>query len=206
VPSLRRLRLVLWGAVAFALLFAVGLTAASLVQRIGPSLPSVGEASVGGPFELTTEDGGRLSSASLAGRPFALYFGFTHCPDVCPTSMFEIAKVLEEVGPAAADLRVYFVTVDPARDTPDLLRDYTDSFDPRIVGLTGTEAEIAAVARAYRAFYRKVPTSGGDDYTMDHSTMIYLMDARGRFVTGLGHQEAHGSKVDKVRRLVAGAG
>jgi protein SCO1 len=159
-------------------------------------------ATIGGPFTLTDEDGQRLDLRTRLGRPFAIFFGFTHCPDVCPTSMLEIATILRDAN-APADFRVYFVTVDPERDTPELLKQYTDTFDPRIVGLTGTTEEIAAVARAYRAFYRKVPT-GGEGYTMDHTASVYLMNGRAEFVGTIAYQENHATAVEKLRRLIAG--
>ena len=159
-------------------------------------------ATIGGPFVLTDETGARFDLATRLGRPFAVFFGFTHCPDVCPTSMLDIATILRDAN-APADFPVYFVTVDPERDTPDLLKQYTDTFDPRIIGLTGTPAEIAAVARAYRAFYRKVPTTG-DGYTMDHTASIYLMNGRAEFVGTIAYQENPATAVEKLRRLIAG--
>jgi protein SCO1 len=166
------------------------------VQGMGPPV-----ATVGGPFVLTDEDGRRFDSRSIAGQPYAVFFGFTHCPDVCPTSMLEISTILRDAGAVAQDFRVYFITVDPERDTPELLKAYTDSFDARIIGLTGTTEEIATVARAYRAFYRRVPT-GGDSYTMDHTASIYLMDGQARFVGTIAYQEEHATAVAKLRRLI----
>lgn len=137
--------------------------------------------SVGGPFELTAMDGSRLSSRSLHGAPHLIFFGFTHCPDICPTKMLELTEILKEAGDRARNVRALFITVDPERDTPELLKQYLGTFDPRIVGLTGTQAEIDAVVKAYRAYYRRVPLSSGD-YTMDHTAIVYLMDKRGQFV------------------------
>ncbi|WP_296576152.1 SCO family protein [Phreatobacter sp.] len=197
--ALRTVRMALWVAVLLALC-GLGLL---LWQNRGLPLPGSVEPSygdIGGPFELTDEDGRRLSSASLAGKPFAIFFGFTQCPDVCPTSMLEMTHVMNGLGEMARDFRVYFVSVDPERDTPDLLKAYTDSFDPRIIGLTGTPEEIAAVARAYRAFYRKVPTEAG--YTMDHTATIYLMSAAGRLTSVISYGEAQIASVEKLRRLI----
>ncbi|TAD90035.1 MAG: SCO family protein [Alphaproteobacteria bacterium] len=164
-------------------------------------LPSDASAAIGGRFNLTDEDGRAFSSDSLAGRPFALYFGFTHCPDVCPTSMSDMARLLEALGPAAAEFRVYFVSVDPERDTPELLRTYTDLFHPRLIGLTGTADEIRHVARLYHAFYAKVPTGAGD-YTMDHTATIYLMAPDGRFAGTIAYGESDATALEKLRRLV----
>jgi protein SCO1/2 len=162
---------------------------------------SLAQSGIGGEFTLTAADGSRVSTTGLKGKPYALYFGFTHCPDVCPTSMFEMAGILKEIGEPARNFRVYFVTVDPARDTPDLLREYTASFDERIVGLTGPEAEIDAVVKAWRAYYKKVPT-GGDGYTMDHTALIYLMDGSNRLFEIIGHAEDRARSVAKLRRLL----
>lgn len=174
-------------------------------QGQGAALQGMGApvATVGGPFVLTDEDGRRFDSRSIAGQPYAVFFGFTHCPDVCPTSMLEIATILRDAGQVAQDFRVYFITVDPERDTPELLKVYTDSFDPRIIGLTGSVEEIAAVARAHRAFYRRVST-GGESYTMDHTASVYLMDGQARFVGTIAYQEDHATAVAKLRRLIAG--
>jgi protein SCO1/2 len=199
VAALRIARLALWGAV-FLSVAGLGLL---LWQHRGTPLSGLIEPSygnIGGPFELTDEDGRRFASSALAGKPFALFFGFTQCPDVCPTSMLEMANVMNDLGETARDFRVYFVSVDPERDTPDLLKAYTDSFDPRIIGLTGTPEEIAAVARAYRAHYRKVPTEAG--YTMDHTASIYLMSRAGRLTSVVSYGENHAVAVEKLRRLI----
>lgn len=137
--------------------------------------------SVGGPFELTSMTGEKFSNRSLIGAPHLIFFGFTHCPDICPTKMMELTDIMKAAGDRAASIRALFITVDPERDTPELLRQYLGSFDPRIIGLTGTREQIDAVVKAYRAYYRKVPLSSGD-YTMDHTAIIYLMDKRGQFV------------------------
>lgn len=137
--------------------------------------------SVGGPFELTSMTGEKFSNRSLIGAPHLIFFGFTHCPDICPTKMMELTDIMKAAGDRAANIRALFITVDPERDTPELLRQYLGSFDPRIIGLTGTREQIDAVVKAYRAYYRKVPLSSGD-YTMDHTAIIYLMDKRGQFV------------------------
>lgn len=186
-----------------AVTFAVVLTglAAAVVMRTRDSGPSLPAAGIGGPFVLTSEDGTPFDSRSLAGRPFALYFGFTHCPDVCPTAMYEMSLLLKDLGPAAKEFRVLFVTVDPERDTAELLKAYTDGFDERIVGLTGTPEAVAGVAKSYRAFYRKVPLDAGS-YTMDHTASIYLMGPDGRFAGTLGYGEAHESALAKLRRLI----
>lgn len=146
-------------------------------NRAGQSAPS----SVGGPFTLTTQEGKPLSDKDLLGAPFLVFFGFTHCPDICPTKLFEISETLRAAGGKGEKLRALFVTVDPERDTAEVMKSYLGAFDPRIIGLTGDRAAIDAVVKAYRAYAKKVPLAGSD-YTMDHTALVYLMDKRGGFV------------------------
>jgi protein SCO1/2 len=134
---------------------------------------------IGGPFRLETGDGKTLTDADMKGHPFLVYFGYTHCPDVCPTTLAQISDVLKRLPDKP--VRTLFITVDPERDTPALMADYVSSFDPRIVGLSGTPEEVAAVEKAFRVYARKAPGKDGD-YTMDHSSIVYLMDAKGAFV------------------------
>jgi protein SCO1/2 len=137
---------------------------------------------VGGPFTLTNQAGQEVTEKILEGPGASLvFFGFTHCPDVCPTALYEITQVYQALGPKGDRLRAFFITVDPERDTPDLLRDYISSFDPRIVALTGAPDQTAAALKAYRGYSRKVPLDGGG-YTMDHTALVYLMDSKGRFI------------------------
>jgi protein SCO1/2 len=157
-------------------------------------------ASIGGPFELTTHDGKRLSSAELKGTPFALFFGFTHCPDVCPTTMLELSNAIKALGPDADRMRFFFVSVDTERDTPEQLKVYLSNFDARIVGLAGTPGEIAAVAKAYRAIYEKVPTKEG--FTYNHTALVYLMGPDGRLVGTINYQESADAQLKKLRRLL----
>ncbi len=194
--ALKLVRLTAWGAIAV-------ITVALLYVLLNPRPPeSQGIAAVGGPFSLATHDGTVVSADSLKGKPFALFFGFTHCPDICPTSMLEITNDLNALGDAAKSFPVYFVTVDPARDTAALLKEYLGSFDARIVGLIPRdEAELASIARTYRAIYRKVDTPSG--YTMDHTASIYLMDAKGQFFGTLDSRETPETRQAKLRRLLA---
>ena len=138
-------------------------------------------AAVGGPFRLIDQDGKPLSDQDLKGRPFLVFFGFINCPDICPTTLFEMSEVLSRLGPDADRVRGLFITIDPERDTPDKLKDYLSSFDPHLIGVTGDPNAIAAAAKAYRVYTKKVPLEGGN-YTMDHTTIVYLMDKEGRFV------------------------
>jgi protein SCO1/2 len=137
-------------------------------------------AAIGGPFTLTDENGKPSSDQDLKGKPFLVFFGFTNCPDVCPTTLFEVSEVMRALGPDADRTAAVFVTVDPERDTPDKLKDYLASFDPHVRGLTGGLDAISAVEKSYRVYAKKVPIDGG--YTMDHTAIVYLMDKQGRFV------------------------
>ena len=144
-------------------------------------VPGAGASAIGGPFSLTDQDGRTVTDKDLRGHPFLVFFGFTHCPDVCPTALFEISEVLGKLGPDAQKVSALFVTIDPERDKPAQMKDYLSSFNPRLVGLTGDPAAIAAVAKEYRVYVKKVPLDNGD-YTMDHTALVYLMDKDGRFV------------------------
>jgi len=139
-------------------------------------------AAIGGPFHLIDQDGQPFSDRDLKGKTFLVFFGFTHCPDICPTTLFEMSEIMRDLGPEADRTAALFISVDPERDTPQAMKDYLSSFDPHVRGLTGDAAALAAVAKAYRVYYRKVPVDGGD-YTMDHTAIVYLMDKQGRFVS-----------------------
>src|SRR5215467_8543616 len=139
-------------------------------------------AAIGGPFRLIDQDGQPFSDQDLKGKTFLVFFGFTHCPDICPTTLFEMSEIMRDLGPEADRTAALFISVDPERDTPQAMKDYMSSFDPHVRGLTGDAAALAAVAKAYRVYYRKVPVDGGD-YTMDHTAIVYLMDKEGRFVS-----------------------
>jgi protein SCO1/2 len=164
---------------AFAASLAIGLLVTFWL--LGGWSGATGPAAIGGPFALSDTTGQRVTEASLKGRPTLMFFGFTHCPDVCPTSLFEISEVLRAMGPDADKVNAYFVSVDPERDTPAAMKDYLSSFDPHLKGLTGSPDEVAKIIADYRVYARKVPLKDGD-YTMDHTALIYLMDRNGRFV------------------------
>lgn len=166
-------------AVAFAGLLAL----AAITWYTLPREGGTAAGAVGGPFALVAQDGRAVTERDLLGRPSLVFFGFTHCPDICPTKLMEITQILDRLGPDATRVNAFFITVDPARDDQRLLRDYLGSFHARITGLTGSEEAIAGVMRVYRAFARKVPLSTPGDYTMDHTVFVYLMDKHGRFVS-----------------------
>lgn len=162
---------------------------------------STGTAAIGGPFELTSHKGETFGNARLAGKPYLVFFGFTHCPDICPTTLFELTDLMNELGPAADRLTPLFITVDPERDTQDLLATYMTAFDERIVALRGDQAQTDAAVKAFAAYYRKVPLDGGG-YTMDHTAGTILMDAEGQFAGTLDMHEPRETVLSKLRRLV----
>ena len=139
-------------------------------------------AAIGGPFQLTDQSGQTVTEQSLQGRPSLIFFGFTHCPDICPTTLFEMSEVLKAMGKDADRVNAYYISVDPERDTMAAMKDYLSSFDPHLKGLTGDPDAVAKVIKDYRVYARKVPLKDGD-YTMDHTALIYLMDRNGRFVS-----------------------
>ncbi len=175
---------------AFALVFAA--------TRLVPSPVAKQSSNVGGPFRLTDQTGAVVTNETLKGSPFLVFFGFTHCPDICPTTLFELSEALNAMGDNARKVTALFVTVDPARDTPDILGRYLSSFNPRIRALTGTPDEVDAMVKAYRGYYRKVPTEG-DDYTMDHTAVVYLMDRDGQFVAPLNMQKSASDLASDIR-------
>jgi protein SCO1 len=158
-------------------------------------------AAIGGPFKLTDQDGQVVTEQDLKGRPFLVFFGFTHCPDVCPTSLFEVSEIMRALGPDADRTGALFITVDPERDTPAVMKDYLSSFDKHLSGLTGDAAAIAAVAKAYRVYFKKVPLDQGG-YTMDHTAIVYLMDKEGRFVAPFSLKRTTDASVADLRRYL----
>ncbi|MFF9550791.1 SCO family protein [Methylobacterium fujisawaense] len=198
-PALRRRAAWLLGAFALGLVGIAGATAA-LLPSVGPGAGA--RAAVGGPFRLQASTGGVVDSADLAGRPFIVFFGFTRCPSICPTTLAELTGLIDELHAAGQDVRAFFVSIDPERDTPAVLRDYLSSFGDGITGLSGTPEEIAKVARAYHAVVRRVPLPGGD-YTMEHTAFAYLMDGRGRFVGAFDPGEGRTAALAAIRRTLA---
>lgn len=158
-------------------------------ERLLPAGTKVlGQAAVGGPFSLVDHNGRRVTDQDYRGRYMLVFFGFTFCPDICPTALQVASEALEKLGARGDRVTPILITVDPERDTPDQLKSYVSSFHPRLVGLTGTEADTAAAAKAYRAYWRKVKddkSSAG--YTFDHTSIIYLMGPDGKFITHFTH-------------------
>jgi protein SCO1/2 len=140
-----------------------------------------GPSAIGGPFKLVDQDGKPITDQDFRGRPFLVFFGHTHCPDICPTTLFEMSEVLRVLGKDADQVNALFVTVDPERDTAAMMKDYLSSFDSHLRGATGDQKAIDAVEKAYRVYAKKVPIGNGD-YSMDHTALVYLMDKQDRFV------------------------
>jgi protein SCO1/2 len=143
---------------------------------------STGTSAIGGPFKLTDQNGKVITDADFKGKPFLVFFGYTHCPDVCPTTLFDMSEVMRALGSDADRVGALFVSVDPDRDTAAVLKDYLSSFDPHLRGATGDPAALEKIEKEYRVYAKKVPTGKNGDYSMDHSAIVYLMDKSGRFV------------------------
>jgi len=180
-------------AIRTALAIALCALSGAAVAQDGPQVAPI--------FELGTAAGGTVSSAGLDGRPYAMFFGFTHCPDVCPTTFAELGLALAALGPAAKDFHVHFVTVDPDRDTPDVERAFLSAFDPRIVALTGPTADLAALADDYGVVARKVPLSDGG-YTFEHTATIFLVDRDGIVADRVAYMDGSEVMAAKIGRLI----
>jgi protein SCO1 len=184
---------------AFAASLAVGLLV--MTWAMGGLKNVAAPAAIGGPFQLTDQAGETVTDQNLKGRPTLIFFGFTHCPDVCPTSLFEISEVLRAMGKDADRVNAYFVSVDPERDTAAAMKDYLSSFDPHLKGLTGDSQAVAKVLSAYRVYAKKVPLKDGD-YTMDHTALIYLMDREGRFVSPFNLKRSPEQAASELKRYL----
>lgn len=161
---------------------------------------------IGGPFTLTDQHGNTVTDADFRGRYMLVYFGFTYCPDVCPTALATITEAMSRLGDAADAIVPILITVDPERDTPEQLKMYASHFSPRLVALTGTPEQIAGVAKAYRIYYAKVAQQGADDaYTMDHSAITYLMGPDGAYVRHFSHATSADQMAEQLREIVAPA-
>lgn len=197
--TIRTIRTALWVAVGFAGL-AFGVLLFVLVTGPDARRLSAGEP-LGGPFALLDQNGAPVTEAIFRGQPSAVTFGFTSCPDVCPTTLMEMAAWRQALGPTADDLKLVFVTVDPERDTPSALKDYLAAFSPAIVGITGESDKVATMLKSYHVYWRKVPQDAGG-YTMDHTASVFLLDEKGRLAGTIGHGEDREAALAKLRRLV----
>ena len=195
--NLKTIRRILWGLVAVAML-GVGAGAFWLTNR--PVVEASGFG--GGTYALVDQRGEPVDQTMFQGHPSALFFGFTHCPEVCPTTMAEMSAWFEQLGDEGKDLQAYFVTIDPERDTPAILGDYVSWVSDRITGVTGTPEEIAKIAKAWGVYYAKVPLEDGD-YTMDHTASVFLLDDKGQFQGTIAYREDSTVALQKLRNLLA---
>ncbi len=157
---------------------------------------------IGGQFQLIDQNGKPFSDANLKGKWHLIFFGYTHCPDACPTALNEMSLALDRLGIKRDEVGVVFITVDPERDTPDVLKSYVQSFDAPIVALTGSPEAVAQAAKAYRVFYAKHPRADGD-YDMDHSAVIYVMNPEGRFTVTFTPDSSADAIVQRLQKLIS---
>lgn len=187
-------------AVLLAALVLCGILLFQLYARYAGE--DTGTADIGGPFELVDQDGRTVTDADFHGKLMLVYFGYTYCPDACPTALGVMAAAIGKLDVAGERVAPVFISVDPERDTPPALKDYVGNFHPRMVGLTGSAEQVAKAAKEYRAFYQKQPGATSEDYLMDHTTLIYLMGADGEFLTYFGQQATPDEVAEAIRRYL----
>jgi len=188
---------------AIAFLCGLVLVFGGIVYFAGRPGSPIGSAvaAVGGPFQLEDQNGQPFSDQDMKGRPFLVFFGYTHCPDVCPTTLFDVSEVMKALGKDADRTGALFITVDPERDTPPILKDYLSNFDPHLRGLTGDPAAVQAAIKAYRVYAKKIPLKDGD-YTMDHTAVVYLMDKDGHFIAPFSMNRTPEAEAADLRRYM----
>lgn len=157
---------------------------------------------IGQPFNLVDHNGNPITEKAFEGAPTAVFFGFTHCPEVCPTTLYEIAAWLKTLGPDGRPIKAFFITVDPERDTPEIMKSYVSNFTDRIVGITGNPDDIASLAKSWHVYWKKIPLENGD-YTMDHTASVFLVDAKGNFKSTIAFRENTDTAIAKLRKLVS---
>ena len=188
---------------AGALVIAAGVLLALALRETPRGAAGTALASaIGGPFQLIDQNGKPFSDADLKGKWHLIFFGYTHCPDACPTALNEMSLALDRLGMKRDEVGVVFITVDPVRDTPEALKSYVQSFDAPIVALTGSPEAIAQAAKAYRVFYARHPRSDGD-YDMDHSAVIYVMNPEGRFTATFTPDSSADAIVQRLQKLIS---
>lgn len=193
--ALRRFRMILWVLVAIAAIIAT-----AIFFLAPPRSPS---ALGGGDYHVTDPAGNRLDASMFKGKPSMLFFGYTHCPDVCPTTLAEMASWFEALGDAGKDLRGFFVTVDPERDPPEVLADYVSAVTDRVTPISGDPAEVMKLADAWKVAIEKVPGSDPGDYTMNHTASVFLINKDGGFEGTIAYGENADTAVEKIRKLLA---
>jgi protein SCO1/2 len=190
-------KLMIFGAVLASVVAIGGLGLMAFMLHVGPGSSNLPPAA----FVLTDQDGLTVREADLLKKPTVVFFGYTFCPDACPTTLARLTALMKSLGPEANRLNVAFITIDPARDTPRQLKQYLSAFDPRIMGLTGSDAAVAKAAKEYGVYYKKAPLPGGG-YSMDHSTAVYLVDRRRGFSQILAPDQPQGEQLEALRQLL----
>lgn len=193
-------RTMLWGAI-----FALGVILGLFGYTWLVSDRTVSEAPFGVPFALVNHNGEPITEKAFQGKPTALFFGFTHCPDVCPTTLFEMDGWLKEVDPEGTKLQAYWVSVDPERDTPAIMKQYIANVSSRIIGISGDPAKVMEMVKGFRVFAKKVPVDESKpdgDYTMDHTASVFLLDDRGAFAGTISYNEDRAVAVKKLQNLI----
>ena len=198
---MKTFRIALWALVGVVAVM-VGVLALQSTRHGAPEFAGAGEAAIGGPFTLVDQRGRTVTREDLIGTPHALFFGYTHCPDVCPTTLWEMAAHMKRLGERADDMKVVFVTVDPARDTPEALAAYVSNFDERMLALSGSREAVDEAVRNYRAFYKIHEPDEQGDILVDHTASVYLFDASGAFRGTIAYGEAPDTAFAKLERLV----
>lgn len=191
------IRVAAWVLVAMA----VVLLGRPLLSQVFHQEQEVNAFSIGGPFAMTDHNGRAVTEKDFAGKAMAIFAGFTYCPDVCPTTLARLSHLMDKLGPDADRLQVMLVSVDPERDTPDILKAYLTAFDPRFVGLTGAPDQLAAFAKSFRIYYEKVPEAGGG-YTLNHTAGVFLFRESGEFQGTVDREESDTVVLEKLRMLV----
>ncbi|MFK7901963.1 MAG: SCO family protein [Nitratireductor sp.] len=182
-------------------IWALVLVSAGVFGWLSFNKDKVERITFGADFSLVKSDGTSFNDEDMLGRPHLVFFGFTNCPDICPTTLYDTTSWIETLGEKAKKLDVYFITVDPERDTPKFLAEYLSLFDKNIVGLTGSVAEIDKAAKGYHVYYKKQPLDDGD-YTMDHTASIFMMKSNGDFMGTIAYQENEETALKKLERLI----
>lgn len=200
--SPRRFILVAVLLAGFVILAAGGFLILALRDSPRGATATVLASAIGGPFRLVDQDGRTVTDADLKGNWLLVYFGYTRCPDACPTALNDIAIALDDLGQKRDAVRPVFITVDPEHDTPEVMKAYVESFDAPILALTGTPAQVAVAAKSYRVYYAKHPEPGGD-YSMDHSSVIYVMNPDGRFTATFTPESTPAQIAERLRKLLS---
>lgn len=200
MPSRQKL---IFALVVLVIATITGAAALWLTNSLPQGPTGSGTALVGGPFTLTNQDGKRVTDQDFRGKYMLIFFGFTYCPDVCPSELQVMSAALDQLGPEADRIQLIFITIDPARDTPEAMKIYVSNFHPRMVGLTGSAEDIAAVAKAYRVYYAKAKgAENSPDYLMDHSIILYLMGPDGKFVKHFTYGTEAKALADGLREVI----